>query len=219
MRDKSQKPLMLSDSTNQTVGTKFKGQLFKLMIMLENTSPHFIRCIKPNSKPCKGLCGSWNHGNEEEDDLGTRVLCYGCLELALRLLVVDYVNMARGAGVSGRGRGRGRGEAAIEPFVGPQPEVEGTGAGLAGVGAGGHVGAEGPRALGAAAGVARGPDGGVADLLRQLLERIPAVVPVQAPIAPRVAEVQPRVAVAGGAPSYIKMMGAVAEDWYRVFFW
>ncbi|KAF6167640.1 hypothetical protein GIB67_031223 [Kingdonia uniflora] len=39
-----------TDSQKQSVGTKFKGQLFKLMQQLENSTPHFIRCIKPNSK-------------------------------------------------------------------------------------------------------------------------------------------------------------------------
>ncbi|CAE6225384.1 unnamed protein product [Arabidopsis arenosa] len=136
--------------------------------------------------------------------------------------------MARGAGVSGRGRGRGRAGAlegaAMEQIAGLQPEVEeGTGAvdgtgvaaaELAGGGAGERVvGADNPGVLGAAAGVAQGQDGGLADLLRQLLERLPGVVPVQAPVAqqvpvaPRVQEeVQPRAAVAGGVPSYIKMM-------------
>lgn len=98
MRNKSQKPLMLSDSTNQTVGTKFKvkkfescnfvqfqprstkiaylmlqGQLFKLMNMLENTSPHFIRCIKPNSKQLPRVY--------EEDLVLQQLRCCGVLEV------------------------------------------------------------------------------------------------------------------------------------------
>ncbi|ESQ43042.1 hypothetical protein EUTSA_v10012475mg [Eutrema salsugineum] len=73
MRDKSQKPLMLSDSTNQTVGTKFKGQLFKLMNKLENTSPHFIRCIKPNSKQLPRVY--------EEDLVLQQLRCCGVLEV------------------------------------------------------------------------------------------------------------------------------------------
>ncbi|CAA7049152.1 unnamed protein product [Microthlaspi erraticum] len=73
MRDKSQKPLMLSDSTNQTVGTKFKGQLFKLMNTLENTSPHFIRCIKPNSKQLSRVY--------EEDLVLQQLRCCGVLEV------------------------------------------------------------------------------------------------------------------------------------------
>ncbi|KAL0920474.1 hypothetical protein M5K25_009613 [Dendrobium thyrsiflorum] len=36
------------DSQRLSVGTKFKGQLFQLMQRLGNTTPHFIRCIKPN---------------------------------------------------------------------------------------------------------------------------------------------------------------------------
>ncbi|CAH8348628.1 unnamed protein product [Eruca vesicaria subsp. sativa] len=73
IRDKSQKPVMLSDSTNQTVGTKFKGQLFKLMNTLENTSPHFIRCIKPNSKQLPRIY--------EEDLVLQQLRCCGVLEV------------------------------------------------------------------------------------------------------------------------------------------
>nr|GLL31853.1 IQ motif, EF-hand binding site [Ipomoea trifida] len=38
-----------ADSQKLSVATKFKGQLFQLMQRLESTTPHFIRCIKPNS--------------------------------------------------------------------------------------------------------------------------------------------------------------------------
>ncbi|KAF5184698.1 Myosin-2 [Thalictrum thalictroides] len=34
----------------QSVGMKFKDQLFKLLQRLETTKPHFICCIKPNNK-------------------------------------------------------------------------------------------------------------------------------------------------------------------------
>lgn len=44
-----------ADSQKQSVATKFKGQLFKLMQRLENTSPHFIRCIKPNGLQLPGV--------------------------------------------------------------------------------------------------------------------------------------------------------------------
>ncbi|EPS68761.1 hypothetical protein M569_06006, partial [Genlisea aurea] len=37
-----------ADLQKLSVATKFKGQLFQLMQRLENTTPHFIRCIKPN---------------------------------------------------------------------------------------------------------------------------------------------------------------------------
>ncbi|KAK4481570.1 hypothetical protein RD792_012472 [Penstemon davidsonii] len=38
-----------ADSQKLSVTTKFRGQLFQLMQRLENTTPHFIRCIKPNN--------------------------------------------------------------------------------------------------------------------------------------------------------------------------
>nr|ABJ53200.1 myosin VIII-1 [Nicotiana benthamiana] len=38
-----------ADSQKLSVSTKFKGQLFQLMQRLETTTPHFIRCIKPNN--------------------------------------------------------------------------------------------------------------------------------------------------------------------------
>lgn len=141
--------------------------------------------------------------------------------------------MVRGAGVRSRGRGRGRvlkgtGEsdghsAKVEQSVGSQPEfvepgvrnglgadiagATGVGAGGAGVGTGVHaVGAEGPGVMGAAAGGAQVPEVGLAGLLRQLLERLPGVVPVETPVAPRVAEVQQRAAVAEEVLSYLRMM-------------
>ncbi|KAG8386266.1 hypothetical protein BUALT_Bualt03G0131200 [Buddleja alternifolia] len=46
--------LGMSACQKQSVATKFKGQLFKLMQQLESTRPHFIRCIKPNSKQTPG---------------------------------------------------------------------------------------------------------------------------------------------------------------------
>ncbi|KAJ4745293.1 Myosin-2 [Rhynchospora pubera] len=46
------------DGQKHTVGTEFKAQLFKLMQQLESTTPHFIRCIKPNSRHRAGLYDS-----------------------------------------------------------------------------------------------------------------------------------------------------------------
>ncbi|KAJ8754628.1 hypothetical protein K2173_010719 [Erythroxylum novogranatense] len=54
------------ESSSQSVGTKFKEQLFKLMHQLENTTPHFILCIKPNVKQLPGLF---------EEDLVLQQLC------------------------------------------------------------------------------------------------------------------------------------------------
>ncbi|RVW93061.1 Myosin-2 [Vitis vinifera] len=76
--DHSQKqasPLSLSafDSQKQSVGTKFKDQLFKLMQQLENTSPHFIHCIKPNDKQLPGMY--------EKDLVLEQLRCVGVLEV------------------------------------------------------------------------------------------------------------------------------------------
>ncbi|KAI3731759.1 hypothetical protein L1987_62948 [Smallanthus sonchifolius] len=44
-----------ADSQKLSVVTKFKGQLFQLMQRLESTTPHFIRCIKPNNSQSPGV--------------------------------------------------------------------------------------------------------------------------------------------------------------------
>ncbi|XP_045801422.1 myosin-2-like [Trifolium pratense] len=62
-----------SDSQKQSVGTKFKGQLFKLMHQLESTTPHFIRCIKPNAKQHPGMY--------DEDLVLQQLKCCGVLEV------------------------------------------------------------------------------------------------------------------------------------------
>lgn len=41
-------------AVENNIGTNFKGQLFKLMQQLESTTPHFIRCIKPNDQHLPG---------------------------------------------------------------------------------------------------------------------------------------------------------------------
>ncbi|XP_061348341.1 myosin-2-like [Gastrolobium bilobum] len=61
------------DSQKQSVGTKFKGQLFKLMHQLESTTPHFIRCIKPNTKQLPGIF--------DEDLVLQQLMCCGVLEV------------------------------------------------------------------------------------------------------------------------------------------
>ncbi|XP_074370056.1 myosin-2-like [Apium graveolens] len=59
MQNQARKPfshgLGASEFHKRSVGTKFKGQLFKLMQQLEDSTPHFIRCIKPNSKQLPGI--------------------------------------------------------------------------------------------------------------------------------------------------------------------
>ncbi|PKI69574.1 hypothetical protein CRG98_010022 [Punica granatum] len=44
-----------AESQKLSVATKFKSQLFQLMQRLESTTPHFIRCIKPNSLQSPGV--------------------------------------------------------------------------------------------------------------------------------------------------------------------
>ncbi|XP_027909793.1 myosin-2-like isoform X1 [Vigna unguiculata] len=46
---------MFNQSQKQSVATKFKVQLFKLLHQLESTMPHFIRCIAPNTKQLPGI--------------------------------------------------------------------------------------------------------------------------------------------------------------------
>ncbi|CAJ1978614.1 unnamed protein product [Sphenostylis stenocarpa] len=46
---------MFNQSQQQSVATKFKVQLFKLIHQLEGTTPHFIRCIMPNTKHLPGI--------------------------------------------------------------------------------------------------------------------------------------------------------------------
>ncbi|KAK6157434.1 hypothetical protein DH2020_011682 [Rehmannia glutinosa] len=56
-----------------SVATKFKGQLFKLMQQLECTTPHFIRCIKPNGKQIPGAF--------DKDLVLEQLRCCGVLEV------------------------------------------------------------------------------------------------------------------------------------------
>eukprot|EP01018_Ginkgo_biloba_P035677 Gb_06924 [translate_table: standard] len=62
-----------ADSHRQSVASKFKGQLFRLLQRLENTSPHFIRCIKPNGLQLPGVC--------EQDLVLQQLRCCGVLEV------------------------------------------------------------------------------------------------------------------------------------------
>ncbi|XAR67526.1 Myosin ATPase [Bertholletia excelsa] len=61
------------DLKKQSVGTKFKAQLFKLMQWLESSAPHFIRCIKPNDKQIPGIC--------EKNLILEQLRCCGLLEV------------------------------------------------------------------------------------------------------------------------------------------
>ncbi|XP_028783766.1 myosin-1 [Neltuma alba] len=62
-----------ADSQKLSVATKFKGQLFQLMQRLESTTPHFIRCIKPNNLQSPGLY--------EQDLVLQQLKCCGVLEV------------------------------------------------------------------------------------------------------------------------------------------
>ncbi|CAN6463362.1 unnamed protein product [Victoria cruziana] len=62
-----------ADSQKQSVATKFKGQLFKLMQTLESTTPHFIRCIKPNNMQLPGIY--------EQELVLQQLRCCGVLEV------------------------------------------------------------------------------------------------------------------------------------------
>ncbi|PPR82450.1 hypothetical protein GOBAR_AA38264 [Gossypium barbadense] len=61
------------DTTMQSVALQFKGQLFNLMHQLESTRPHFIYCIKPNSKQLPGTY--------EEDLVLQQLRCCGIFEV------------------------------------------------------------------------------------------------------------------------------------------
>ncbi|XP_057766552.1 myosin-2-like [Salvia miltiorrhiza] len=63
----------VNPSQKQSVITKFKDQLFKLMQQLESTTPHFVRCIKPNSKKVPG--------EFEQDLVSDQLRCCGILEV------------------------------------------------------------------------------------------------------------------------------------------
>ncbi|KAJ9568038.1 hypothetical protein OSB04_004004 [Centaurea solstitialis] len=65
--------LAASDSHEQSVGAKFKDQLFKLIRKLENSKPHFIRCIRPNTKQLPGMY--------EKDIVLEQLRCSGVMEV------------------------------------------------------------------------------------------------------------------------------------------
>ncbi|KAM7261796.1 hypothetical protein ACFE04_020873 [Oxalis oulophora] len=62
-----------ADSQKLSVASKFKGQLFQLMKRLESTTPHFIRCIKPNNSQSPGLY--------EQELVLQQLRCCGVLEV------------------------------------------------------------------------------------------------------------------------------------------
>ncbi|KAK4420685.1 Myosin-2 [Sesamum alatum] len=64
--------LAMLSCQRESVATKFKVQLFKLMQHLESTAPHFICCIKPNSKQISGVF--------EKDLVLQQLRCCGVIE-------------------------------------------------------------------------------------------------------------------------------------------
>ncbi|KAH0872425.1 hypothetical protein HID58_069787 [Brassica napus] len=64
-----------ADSQRLSVATKFKDQLFQLMQRLGNTTPHFIRCIKPNNVQSPGLY--------EQGLVLQQLRCCGVLEVSI----------------------------------------------------------------------------------------------------------------------------------------
>lgn len=62
-----------ADSQKLSVATKFKSQLFQLMQRLESTTPHFIRCIKPNNLQ--------RPGSYEQGLVLQQLRCCGVLEV------------------------------------------------------------------------------------------------------------------------------------------
>ncbi|CAL5374825.1 unnamed protein product [Camellia sinensis] len=62
-----------ADSQKLSVVAKFKGQLFQLMQRLESTTPHSIRCIKPNNVQSPGMY--------EQELVLQQLRCCGVLEV------------------------------------------------------------------------------------------------------------------------------------------
>ncbi|XP_019251724.1 PREDICTED: myosin-2-like isoform X3 [Nicotiana attenuata] len=62
-----------ADFQKQTVATKFKDLLFKLMQQLESTAPHFVCCIKPNNKQVPGMYNN--------DLVFEQIRCSGLLDI------------------------------------------------------------------------------------------------------------------------------------------
>ncbi|KAG0469856.1 hypothetical protein HPP92_016556 [Vanilla planifolia] len=60
-------------SQKHSLGLKFKVQLFRLMQHLENTTPHFITCIKPNNEQLPGMF--------ENASVLEQLKCYGIPEV------------------------------------------------------------------------------------------------------------------------------------------
>ncbi|XP_059069015.1 myosin-3 isoform X2 [Cryptomeria japonica] len=67
------------------VASKFKGQLFKLLHSVENTSQHFICCIKPNRLQLPGVF--------EQDLVFQQLRCYGVFDVVRMFKVAYHIRM------------------------------------------------------------------------------------------------------------------------------
>ena len=66
---------------SQTVGTQFKSQLASLLSTIRSTSPHYVRCLKPN--------GSAVPREFEREGIVGQLRCGGVLE-AVRVARLGY---------------------------------------------------------------------------------------------------------------------------------
>jgi myosin-5 len=71
------------DSKYQTVGSEFRRQLNDLMSTISYTTPHYIRCIKPNSMN--------THSNFQATLVSTQLKCCGVIE-AVRVSRAGFPN-------------------------------------------------------------------------------------------------------------------------------
>jgi myosin-5 len=73
----------MSTQRIQTLGAEFRFQLDELMINIDSTSPHYIRCIKPNSS---------NSGGKFEEDLVINQLRFGGVLETVRVTRAGFPN-------------------------------------------------------------------------------------------------------------------------------
>uniref|UniRef100_A0A7N0V7L7 Uncharacterized protein n=2 Tax=Kalanchoe fedtschenkoi TaxID=63787 RepID=A0A7N0V7L7_KALFE len=62
-----------SNCLNRNMGTEFKGRIFKLIQQLESSTPHFIVCVRPNSKQLPDMF--------EKELVSKQLRCFGIVEV------------------------------------------------------------------------------------------------------------------------------------------